>query len=511
MSEIPKFREFMMETSRENGVPKRVAEYFWDVICQRQLGYAFSILHSAIYSFVALQCAWLNCKYDPIFWKTACLIVDSGAYNNDTDAEDDFDGEVGEQVKQKEKNTDYGKLATAISAFQKEGVKILLPDINKSHFIFEPNPIENAIYYGLKGVKKVNQEIIETIVANRPYHSLDDFLSKVKIQRTVGYSLIKAGAFDALEKRSREEILSDYATYHAKQIKKATLTQAKRLIELGAVPETLKASTSVYEFNRYIRQPDFKKEEDYYFLDNRALSFFEPRFSTELIIYEEAGAKISRKTWEGIYKKETAPLSEWIKANNESLLSLLNDQAIGSEFEDQCKGNVSKWEMETLSFYYHEHELANLDFQKYGVEDFFTLPEQVKMDVTWKGKFSKKKVPLTRIAGTVLDKNKNRHTLSLLTPTGVVQVKFHPARFAKYEKQLSEVDAETGKKSIVEKGWFTKGTLLMVTGYRRGDQFVVKVHEDFAVPVYKIEEVVGSDITLNSTRDMDKIGGEEWV
>lgn len=44
--------------------------------------------------------------------------------------------------------------------------------------------------------------------------------------------------------------------------------------------------------------------------------------------------------------------------------------------------------------------------------------------------------------------------------------------FAAFDKQLSEM-REDGTKKIVEKSWF-KGNKLMITGFRREDQFVVK-------------------------------------
>ena len=49
--------------------------------------------------------------------------------------------------------------------------------------------------------------------------------------------------------------------------------------------------------------------------------------------------------------------------------------------------------------------------------------------------------------------------------------------YALYKAQLSSVD-EDGSKTVVEKSWFTRGNLLMVVGYRRGES-------DFAVRNYR--------------------------
>ena len=90
--------------------------------------------------------------------------------------------------------------------------------------------------------------------------------------------------------------------------------------------------------------------------------------------------------------------------------------------------------------------------------------------------------------------------ISLLTTTGVVSVKFTRDHYAMYNRQISEVD-ETGVKKVKEKGWFTRGTKLLITGYRRDDTFVCKRYKSTTGhSVYKITNVNGKDIELTSTR-----------
>ena len=45
--------------------------------------------------------------------------------------------------------------------------------------------------------------------------------------------------------------------------------------------------------------------------------------------------------------------------------------------------------------------------------------------------------------------------------------------YAKYNAQLSEVGID-GHKTVREKGWFKRGTLVVVNGFRRGNTFVAK-------------------------------------
>ena len=82
----------------------------------------------------------------------------------------------------------------------------------------------------------------------------------------------------------------------------------------------------------------------------------------------------------------------------------------------------------------------------------------------------------------VIDKNKLHNTVTLLTPTGVVNVKIYKNQFAIYDKQLSERDNE-GKKHIIEKSWLTRGNKLMIQGFRRGQDFIPKKTKQSVFPI----------------------------
>jgi DNA polymerase-3 subunit alpha len=158
--------------------------------------------------------------------------------------------------------------------------------------------------------------------------------------------------------------------------------------------------------------------------------------------------------------------------------------------------------MEAVCFYYHDHELANVNTQKYGISNFFRLPAQPEAEYYFKR--NGKDIPIWRthkIIGTVLCKNDNKATVTLLTTSGVVTVKMTKDHYAMYKKQISEKN-EDGTKSIVEKGWFKRGNMLMFTGFRRDDQFVVKTYKHTPThSVYKIElENDGKDMILTHER-----------
>ena len=99
---------------------------------------------------------------------------------------------------------------------------------------------------------------------------------------------------------------------------------------------------------------------------------------------------------------------------------------------------------------------------------------------------------LNRICGTCIAKNKNKSTISLLTPTGVVEVKFRKEYFSLFDKQIS-VKNPDGTKTVVEKSWFNRGSMIIVTGIRSGDNFIAKKYASSAThTLYKIDEIIDS-------------------
>ena len=149
------------------------------------------------------------------------------------------------------------------------------------------------------------------------------------------------------------------------------------------------------------------------------------------------------------------------------------------QFEDvkrtHMKGNRAKWEMESMCYYYSYHELANVDKELYSLVNFNELPEEpIVTGFTHHAGKQHPRFRLSRIAGTVLDRDRNKHTVTLLTQDGVVTVKFYGGQFSFYDKTISMIDEQTGKKVVVEDGWFKRGNLLTISGFRRQNRFSAK-------------------------------------
>ena len=158
--------------------------------------------------------------------------------------------------------------------------------------------------------------------------------------------------------------------------------------------------------------------------------------------------------------------------------------------------------MESLCFYYHDHELKDVNMDKYGIVDFFGLSPDPDVDYYFKR--NGHDIPIYKIRkviGTVIGKNDARSSISLLTTSGVITVKFTKEYFAMYNRQMSERQ-EDGSKKVVEKGWFTRGTKVMVAGFRRDDTFVAKTYKNNGFhQLYRITDIKDNgDIEITHDR-----------
>jgi DNA polymerase-3 subunit alpha len=148
---------------------------------------------------------------------------------------------------------------------------------------------------------------------------------------------------------------------------------------------------------------------------------------------------------------------------------------------------------------------------KYGFVDFFNLPEDPIVDKSFvRGGKEIKMFKLHKICGTCIAKNKNKSTVTLLTTSGVVEVKFRKEYFTLFDKQISVRQAD-GSKKIVEKSWFNRGNMIVVRGIRSGDNFIAKKYASTGGhQLYKIIEVVdGTDVRLASERYQGEMEDED--
>jgi DNA polymerase-3 subunit alpha len=493
MNKIPALKQQILDQAASSCL----GNYIWTCGVGPQMGYSFSIIHALAYSFIGFQTMYIATKWNPIYWNTACLIVNSGSLEEESDFEEDED--TGEVVKKKERTTDYGKIAKAIGDIISRGIKVSLVDINKSSYSFEPDPDSNEILFGMKALSNVGGPVIEQIIAHRPYTGIADFMVRCPLNKSAMFSLIKAGAFDKLETKWAKELQIEprmlVMTYYISKVceakKRLTLQNFNGLIEHNLIPEELDLQKRTFNFTKYLKAN--KKVGKYYVFDNICEEFYNKHFDQDQLEIINGLTCIQQTKWDKIYQNIMDTARDWLKAHHDETLQKYNDLLFRECWDKYATGNISSYEMEALCFYYHDHELKDVKKNKYGIVDFNMLSEEPQVDYLFKR--NGRDVPIfkiSKIVGTVIGKNDTKSSITLLTTTGVVNVKFTKEYFAMYNRQISEKQVD-GTKKVVEKGWFARGVKLLIAGFRRDDTFVAKTYKNNGFhQLYKIINITSN-------------------
>ena len=165
---MKKYAEDFATRASKRGFSYENAKKLFELI-EKFAGYGFNKSHSAAYAMITYQTAYLKTYY-PTEFLSALLTYEAD-------------------------NTD--KIAKYIEEAKSLGIEILPPNVNKSNAQF--TPIDNKILFGLSAIKGVGSKAIESIIKNRPFKDLEDFILKVdtqKVNKKVLEQLIKSGAMD---------------------------------------------------------------------------------------------------------------------------------------------------------------------------------------------------------------------------------------------------------------------------------------------------------------------------
>ena len=187
---MAKMKHMVISGAEKKGVPKAIAEKFWKDL-EGFADYAFNKSHAACYGLISYWTAYLKAHYPECFM--AALMTS------------DFD--------------DTDRLTIEITEARHMGLKVLAPDVNESFLEFAVVPATESkdldtIRYGMAAIKNVGKAAVEEIIRAREkkkFDSIADFAERVSqkaVNRKAWESLIKAGAFDALEP-SRATLLSN--------------------------------------------------------------------------------------------------------------------------------------------------------------------------------------------------------------------------------------------------------------------------------------------------------------
>jgi DNA polymerase-3 subunit alpha len=211
--EMAQQRDIFVAGAEKNGLARAKAAQLFDLM-EKFAGYGFNKSHSAAYALVAYQTAYFKAHHPAAFMAANLSLV-----MDDTD-----------------------KVKTLYDDALAQGLAILPPDVNASRYRFEPVDAR-AIRYGLGGIKGTGEAAIEAIVATRaaggPFADLFDFCRRVDkrlVNRRVVEALVRAGAFDAVDRRRAALFASIGAARDAGERAAATASQVSLFGEDHAAP-----------------------------------------------------------------------------------------------------------------------------------------------------------------------------------------------------------------------------------------------------------------------------------
>ncbi|HVY67543.1 MAG TPA: DNA polymerase III subunit alpha, partial [Patescibacteria group bacterium] len=172
-----KFIQGCMETS---GWSHKKAEEIWAWI-EPFAAYGFNKAHSASYSVVSYQTAYMKANY-PVEFMAALMTAESG---------------------------DEDKIYEAVEECEALGIAVLPPDVNESLGDFTVVDAGH-IRFGLNAVKNLGSDVIAKTIAERQsggaFISLEDFLLRAytkNLNKKSWEALVKAGALDAFGERAQ--------------------------------------------------------------------------------------------------------------------------------------------------------------------------------------------------------------------------------------------------------------------------------------------------------------------
>ena len=430
------------------GTRKELLDYVWEYQFKPSFSYAFSRPHTAAYTLILMIQLNICYRYGSIYWKTACLSVNSGL--------------IGETVT----GASYGEISRAVGDIKEDMVS---PDINKSELGFVPDDKNNKILYGLKPIVGLGMEAINEILENRPFTSFDDFYTRMvqenKISVRKAIILIKAGVFDSLEP-DRRKLMVQLVKNVVPKKDKLTMVQLPKVLH-HIDQEKYKEELELYKFRMKHfgrnKQP-FNKDSEKIFI-NKYSKDVEYSFDNGKLVLDE-------KSFNKYYQKRMKVLKDLLK--EPEIVNKFNIEQMREYWIENCSGTVESWEMETILFYTNKHELDYYPLkEKYNVVNFKDMPQEPV--ITGYKQYRGKKFPQYKIdviAGTVVEKLKGKNLVYILTQNGVVTVRYSKGQFNHYDKKVIQINGK--EKTILDDSWFNRGTKLILVGFRRGDEWVLR-------------------------------------
>ncbi|WP_374337610.1 DNA polymerase III subunit alpha [Leeia sp.] len=211
--EMAKHRVTIAEGAQQKGYDPALAEHLFDLMT-KFAEYGFNKSHTAAYAVVSYHTAWLKAHHTAAFM--------AATLSSELD------------------NTDQLRVFFEDALDNK--LEFLPPDVNQSHYRFVPVDTKR-IRYALGAIKGTGEQAVEHIIAERqahgPFSNLFDFCNRTDkriVNRRTIEALIRAGAFDALEK-NRAALLASVGLAMEQAEQAAANAQQTSLFDLLDQPE----------------------------------------------------------------------------------------------------------------------------------------------------------------------------------------------------------------------------------------------------------------------------------
>ena len=209
LDEMAKQREIFVKGAKEkHGIDKKKAEEVFAVM-EKFAAYGFNRSHSAAYSIVAYQTAYLKTHY-PAEYMASVLTHNK---NN------------------------IDKVTFFMDECKKQDIKVLGPDVNESNLFFDVNK-EQQIRFGMGAIKGTGEAAVEAIIKERdengPFKNIFDFAERIELRsvnKRTFESLAMAGGFDCFETLHRRQYLyapDNESNLIEKAIKYGNMHQAEK-------------------------------------------------------------------------------------------------------------------------------------------------------------------------------------------------------------------------------------------------------------------------------------------
>lgn len=212
-------REGFVEGCGKNGISAEVANTLFSQMMDFA-SYAFNKSHAAAYSYNAYLTAWLKLYYPREFFAAALNW------------------------------TDNKKLPGLMYEARKCGVQVLAPDVNHSGKDFTVS--DGKVLFGLSMVAGVAGHADDILEARKDgaFTSLQDFMVRVKPNKTVEENLISAGAFDSFgtNRKAMKELAEEFKPSITKTAAKRQVVESCKV--LLPVIETLETADAVAEYQK---------------------------------------------------------------------------------------------------------------------------------------------------------------------------------------------------------------------------------------------------------------------